>query len=322
MHLGWTFDELLDQNLRREEPTELDLAEGIGEGELRGYWERTKRWRQACVDEAREAARKIGEGGVRRGEIMNAVGRALGLEKDSKVHDIGDLFRAFPEQEQDLRIFFQWVNELYQYNQADGLGAIPNFPGYNPLSGAVVGGVLPLGPARVDLSSAPTIKARVEIPPVGVLHRVSPYELVRIRETIGHGYLSAVDAWQDRPNDWNKSEVRRTLGEYAKEILEWTAKEHEFQEAYVDVLLGADAKPSGGLLRAIVRVMEPIATTFAPRLAPFIVLAKKGWAAYGARVASQATVEEHAIELRAPKSARKGSSEVNYPESTRGKGES
>ena len=138
--VGEKFDQVIERYLSRPEPPQADMYLGINQKYLNTLWKLTERWRLDCVYEAREETRKIAQCGLRRGEIMNAVGRDLGLPLDYQVNDIAELLELpleSPEKKQALRVFLRWMCELYQYNQAVEFGTTPNFPNYDPLSGVV-----------------------------------------------------------------------------------------------------------------------------------------------------------------------------------------
>lgn len=309
--VGEKFDQVIERYLVRPEPPQADMYLGINQKYLNTLWKLTERWRLDCVYEAREETRKIAQRGLRRGEIMNAVGRDLGLPSDCQVNDIAELLEIpleSPEKKQALRVFLRWMCELYQYNQAVEFGTTPNFPNYDPLSGIVISSAFTEAPSQVELSSFPTIREGVSLPPMKILLHISPTELIRVRNEKGPAYFAALRAWQYQPNEAHEREVRHTLQQYCKEIFEWSMGKQDFSTAILDVLLGSCTTPAQKILRPILSLGGTVVSIYQPWVAPFIILSGVGYAIYLWRTHREDTL----IKTTTPNAIAKIPPEVNF----------
>jgi hypothetical protein len=314
--VGDKFDQIITRCLACPEPPQADAESGISQQQLSRLWKLTERWRLDCLEEARVKTRKTAGIGLRRGEIMNAVGRDLGLPVDHMVNNIAELFALpleSPEKEGALRVFFRWVCECYQYTQAVEFETIPSFPGYDPLAGVVVCSVFPMGPPLLDWPHVPTIRETVRFPPMNVLQTISANDLLQARNELSPAYFTALMAWQRQPIEANAKEVHSTLQQYSKEILRWSAKKRDFGNAFLDVVAGAGTTPTRRLLRAILDLGVASGAMHVPFLTPLVALGRLGYAIYAWR--SQ-PAEDSLIEIEATESVAKIPPEVNFPETS------
>ena len=311
-NMGEQFDQVIKQYLACRKPPQVDASFGINQDDLDRLWKLTEPWRLDCVDEAREKTLQIDGGGLRRGELVNAVGRNLGLPPGYQAKDIEELLALpkSPDEKQALGVFLRWICELYQYNQAVEFGTTLNFPSYRPMSGVMTWNVLPKAPPLIDLLSIRTIQTTVSFPPMKVLLKISPTELLRVRNEQGPAYFAALKDWQCEPNDTKEAEVLRNLEQYSKEIMKLAKREQNLLSAVLDVVVGAQTTLSRQLLGSLLVSGGVAVSIYKPWVVLFYVLQKAGYAIYcwGAHRAVDTP-----IQFTAPDDRAKIPPEVNFP---------
>jgi hypothetical protein len=284
-HLGLTFDKRLEV-LQKPIPPLLGPTFDIGmsQGELQRHWILTERWRTRCIDQARETTRQKtgGEPGVRRGEIMNAVAQDLTGGSLQTIDDIGVLFAAHLDKP-ELRVFFQWICEIYAYNHATEMDIYPNLPAFNFLTPvSLATDSIQASPPVMNYGAFPSISETVEFPPVRVLKRVAPRNLLSVRREKGAEYLANVAAWQGDPTNSRRDEaVRKSLRRYADEIVKWSKTEIK---SPVNLVLSHVppswrwwARLGGGIAVKELWKIDPVA---AAALGIFVAVADGGYAVY------------------------------------------
>jgi hypothetical protein len=75
------YDQLVRLHLMTAEPPAPPVSSPLQTALLRKYWELTERWRFDAVERAVESTRRLGEPGLRRGELIRAVERSLGVSR-------------------------------------------------------------------------------------------------------------------------------------------------------------------------------------------------------------------------------------------------
>ena len=317
VHLGLTFEKRLEILHQRESPI-IGPTFGLtmSQGELQKYWLLTERWRHRSIDEAREATRKRtgGELGVRRGEIMNAVARALSPGSDPRIDDIASLFAAYPDQP-ELRVFFQWVCEIYAYNHAIEMDSVPNLPAYNALSAVSLGAGALTPPPLMQYTSFPSISETVDFPPIRVLKHVAPRDLLAVRRDKGAQYLADLTAWQADPTNPVRDEaVRKSLRAYAAEIVKWSKTEIKSPvSVFLSHLPPASrwwARFGGAFAVEQLWKIDPVA---AAALGSFIAVANGGYAVYQGLYQK---TQKQTVTLAAPAPALESEMNVLEPEAS------
>lgn len=228
-HLGATFDDLLTERLQTPQPPVIgpSFSSGISQGELQRLWTLSERFRMDCLDEARKRSIARGDRGARRGDIMNAVADWLDPREKHRVDDIRTLprFSDTPE----LRMFFQYVNELYLYNHAQQLGATSDLPVYDDITATGIGQVA-VSPRLVLPQEATVLAHSVEFPTLRGLRQIRPSELLKIRDQEGRRYFQALQAWHTQDAELTRARVKQELTVYAEKLC------HAAKEANSDVL--------------------------------------------------------------------------------------
>jgi hypothetical protein len=221
VHLATTFEEQLRGALQREEPPILgpQFGEGQHQYHIDRLWQETKRWRIDAIDRAAEVTRaESGESGIRRGELMNAIAHQMAPESQHRIDDISQLFAM--SDTPALRAFCQWISEIYLYNHAVQLNAVPSLPTYNPLTAAMLKSRTQTVPPLMEYYSRPVIVEVVDVPTIQTMRNMDPSVIIGIREAEGAEYLADLTAWQRDPDDDNLAEaVRKSLRKYSKRIV-------------------------------------------------------------------------------------------------------
>jgi hypothetical protein len=242
--IGQKFAELVQDRLSRETPkTSMDthaqqnpkFAENNGSTALNRAWEATKRWRYEGVEVAiRDGTRKFGnDAGLRRGEIMNMIGREFGLHEP--IDDISDIFPLARRagREYECRIFFRWINRLYHSNQANALTIASNFPNYAFVDDVVIPSYVEpdiqsdpdASRAEIELSLPVGLEITANIPPVSILRSLNPNNLIAIRKEYGTDFLEAVRIWEAMPDgSKNIDSVKEAFSTYANELSNWSLR--------------------------------------------------------------------------------------------------
>ncbi|MBI4278934.1 MAG: hypothetical protein HY660_10795 [Armatimonadetes bacterium] len=310
--LGRRFLEIWQRHaIRSELPATFSGAERIHD-RLKIIWECTKKWRIDCIYEAqRHAERWDGAAElVTTSEIMNAVGRTLGLPADYHSEDIREILQASnaPGEREGLEAFFRWVCECHSYVGASSLGCTLNFPGYNPEYSLIATQTIPSTPS-VSVSNVPTIVARVPFPPPAVLLDVEPDDLLKIRENLGWGYWVALEYWMLHPTSRTEQNVRESLREYANEVVKWTRNRTGSRApGSLELLLGPAAKGRQLLLAGLFLLLG---AGLAERVLAFFSFGHGVFALY--KWWATAPIER-AIVVESPVSKSTAKTELNLPE--------
>ncbi|MCK4796399.1 MAG: hypothetical protein KAT05_03405, partial [Spirochaetes bacterium] len=242
--IGENFEQIVDQHLTCEMPPEVDTESGINTKKLQNLWECTERWRIHCVGEARDKTKEITGRGLRRGEIMNAVGRDLGLPKDHKVNDMTELFntKKSSKENEALKYFCRWVNDCYQYNQANEFDATANFPFYDPIGSIMVSSILPKEQSKIDPEPLEIIRETIKFPSINNLLKMSPDRIISISDdTLSAGYTEAMNIWQKESDEANKINAIKRLHEYANDVCKTTQTNNN---SIAEVFVGSSPTPT------------------------------------------------------------------------------
>ena len=196
---------------------------------LAAMWHRTEPFRTECLEEAQRVTRQLGGSGIRRAEILNAVGRKLNLLPAGGSFDmVRDLLTSVKQTDglrplplyRDIEFFVDVVNLCYQRSQADKFGCGHNIPG------ALVHHIVPLLPAtriEVDKKIA-TFQTIVRLPSFSTLEKADSRDLVAIRGSDpAMQYFHARWAWAEKPSVDREGSLEEAVHEYAR-ILREAAK--------------------------------------------------------------------------------------------------
>ena len=292
-NVGEKFEQIILKHLMAAEPPEISNESRVSGGEIKGMWSLTKKWRFDCVEEAINRTHKLVKVGLRRGELLNAVGRSLGLPNDSTIHDVVDLF-DLPQTVQEkraIKLFCRWVNECYYYNQAIEFGCTPCFPAFDESGGLMAVSLLSQENATMPVSEV-GLRLVVPHPPIKALMDVPANELLAIRDDLGYQYFFALDNWQKHPNASTEEEVKHTLFLYTQNILKMAKLWVEFSDGLLEVT-GGKGNRNQQLLTSSLNLLKTI-----PFIESLIVLFEESFALYQVYLPPK---EENNITLRSTK---------------------
>lgn len=199
-------------------------------------WKQTATWRQDCVEEALD---RTTDGTLRRGELLDVVGRKIGWSSREKVRNAAVLLQAAPREERRLlRYYLHWVNQCYQINQANAFRlecSLPSGSSYEQL------GAFALFPGGDEPRSYETLSVTISIPRIGnILRRMHPSNIFEARlSEEGKHYFRCYTKWREEPSEAHANEVLDALSAYAermrREYLVPSGEEVDFLEVWFGI---------------------------------------------------------------------------------------
>lgn len=152
-------------------------------------WNATGPWRTEAV----KLAIHQEDGTLRRGKLLDVVGRTLGWKKKEEVPNAAVLLQLARRvgKEDLVRPYVAWVNQVYQKNQADQFqlgGALRAGRAVEQLG---LYGMLSPGRLRTDI-----IRTVVPIPSPSTMQK-EPAALLRVRASAGTQYFARLRQWQE-----------------------------------------------------------------------------------------------------------------------------
>ncbi|WP_261567644.1 hypothetical protein [Frankia gtarii] len=202
-------------------PDDLPLsALGLDEEEqesIQEVWREARPWRHDAFGEAVRSS----PGGVRRGALMSAIGRSVGLT--GPLHDIREIFRAVADagytrnRLSAIRGVCRLMNDCYLYNLASEHQNDMDFPQLDAWARLVLAAT---GADRTDTphSTWPTFEHTVRMPSPASLLALDPRELIAVRSDVYLDYDAALVEWQAEPVPINESRLRLALDSYSSAI--------------------------------------------------------------------------------------------------------
>ena len=239
--VGEAFATVAREIFQRSMPKNYDYRADVDtQRRLIRLWKHTERWRHECIDEAIDRVAGIPGAGLRRTELLSAIGRTMGLTDGQTVYTVEELLPYVrPKDKAALLQFLRWVFESYQYNHAKIFGAIPNFVSYKAAYNPVLASILPETRSSENGPLGPTIQETITIPSLSILRRMSADNLVKIRTSTGEDYLDALQDWySDRYDDAKANAVRRNLHNYANNLTQEAMTIQGFFPVRAQALLG------------------------------------------------------------------------------------
>ena len=239
--LGERFQHVVEKYLQTSDPPPLPQGCSLQQEDLNALWEYTKRWRIACVQEAIEETRTVAGVGLRRCILLNVIGKDLGLADNAhSIENASGLLddpRVDPTVKHALHHYVRWLIDCYQYNSATELGAMPDFPEYEPLSGVVANALLAAEPQPADEEQASHMRVVVPMPPIDSLLEMNPMVLVGIQNERGAAYRSALADWRMKRNSQTEQTLAEELRRYADEICQWAKRAEIRRTHYLEMLV-------------------------------------------------------------------------------------
>jgi hypothetical protein len=218
--VGAGYESVVRRFLQKHEPPPHLKPGSERDAFFRRLWERTRKWRFDCVDEAVRQTTQKGQSGLQRTELYRAIGRSLGatdLEGTDPGHSLSGKC-ADKEERKTVDVFLKWIGQLHHLNFAKAFDVSINFPVYNLDEDFVIESLL-----RSPLDAQPTLaegfRCTVLLPPIDELLKADPRNLSAIRSDVGKGYLLALKRWQHNPlSGENRQDVETTLQDYCQQI--------------------------------------------------------------------------------------------------------
>lgn len=240
--LGESYNTLLTKILQVKEP----LAFG-GDSVDPDIWRLTHRLRFDAIEKARAYRRSEGGTDVRRGEIITETGRILGvLGPTEEVTDLNIVLSRLSSQGPSQQpwhtaadMFFEWLDELYRFNQADRMNIQPTATNARP--GTI--SLLAQAYRRVDYGPLPQsspdpadLTLEEDIPTFDELSRLDARALLELRH-FGRSWRDAADAFLASPSTTSQHAAEQKLEEYARQLRR-SARAGVFQSMEVTTMAG------------------------------------------------------------------------------------
>lgn len=196
------------------------------------YWSITERFRRDAINEARELeyARNAGLSnayGVRRAEIIEAVGRRLNvLSSGEKVIDSDEVLQRYEarlgsresEEYKATCAFFEWLDELYHLNQSNRMsvrgGTTTQEPHTLAILQAARGQISPVTP----IVPSETFSIDIAIPTIGILKRIDPKTLHELRQLYGLPWNTAALDYTLAPSVITRKVAEEKLDKFAQAL--------------------------------------------------------------------------------------------------------
>ena len=228
-----------------------------------------------AIDRARERRRAVGESDVRRGEIIAEAGRILGvLDGDEQISDLAMIMRrvgrVHPRGSLDYvcaSSFFEWLDELYRFNQADRLDIQPTMANGRPSTLCLLAQAYRTEGRSSTTGESPRVlsfDAEVEVPSFATLSRLDIKTLLDLRE-FGRNWRAQSEVFLASPTERTRLAAQRALDEYAASLRRKT-KHAVLQTLRTETLAGAAATVATETADGVMTVLQtniPIASIVA-----------------------------------------------------------
>lgn len=228
--LGESYKKLLLKLLQVDKPPKFGHS-SIDEM----LWRGTEDLRYDAIEQALEVRRQDGGSDIRRGEIITQAGRILGvLADDEDIVDLDVVLRRIADSHgrkspRFLRAeaFFEWLDELYRFNQADRMNIQPTATNSNPGTLCLLAQAyrkVDYGPADAGKAFQLRLNGEVEIPRFASLSRIGPRQLIELRG-YGREWQTSAAAFLKDPQNDTRSAAERALEDYAAALRKQFKKE-------------------------------------------------------------------------------------------------
>jgi hypothetical protein len=195
----------------------------LGDEEALQLWDASAEWRAITLQHGRRLTEDMGGTGIRRAEMVNALGHHLGvLDRRDAFAKPGDLIARLPADRQPVAMFLiDVLNVCHQRNQAavlsrpEGCTVLHNVPSVLArAASAVVGDGL-----RAARSSPESLTLAMRVPTVESLLRADTGEVVAARTgDAGTRFRAAHDAWLQRGGSERADELREAARLYGEAL--------------------------------------------------------------------------------------------------------
>jgi hypothetical protein len=231
--MGVSFQHTLEEQLFRD-----DVA--FRDERIQHLWLSKRQWVKAIIEDARNRSLRSNrdpdsDPGIRRGEVWNSLGAKLGLRDTyQKPHHLMRDIRGNItdwDTRQIAAMVYRVVNLLYQRSQAARFDSLHNVP--RPLMEEG----LAFYATDARPAAALTFRHVVQLPTLSRLQRLSPEQILRLRQEHGESYFEARAAWLaggQTPEEESRSLIRleKAVEAYASEIRKAAADPQVRQVAF------------------------------------------------------------------------------------------
>lgn len=312
-NVGCCFQKRIEQLLSGSAVPRLPADEDFLRDRLAEIWDYTHIWRTDCVRQAVEDTVQLAGKGLQRGLLITAIGRALGLVTgNAKLHDVSELMNPAlpPDDLNALHYFCRWINDIYQYNQACELGAIPSFPQYEPLAGVFANEVFVREASRpAGTTDRAQISVQVPMPEPSALSQVHPADLMKIKNDVGTGYFTALEAWRapsvDKSTATLEQDVERALREYGSAFVHAVNRRGQTRVGVIEALLSRANGMDPILPLTLGNTAALAASQASPALGVLMAVGTNSYAVYRWWCRRPHTVEVHLQRGALPSAAAK-----------------
>jgi hypothetical protein len=216
----------VNRGLKSSDPVHPVTGESIGEGYQRAMeahflredpplgtspadWLKMREWRHLIPKACSRTARR-GQTGLQRAELVRCICQVLGADDGIAYLSLDVLEDACRSEEraEALRSFWAGMNQIHWMNTSSSFGLSASLPGYELRSGVESAMAVPS-----RYGSATTVVLNEGLPPVDVLLKIAPSDLLKVRSNDGAEYQEVLRESTPREED-----LRKTLQKYSKGI--------------------------------------------------------------------------------------------------------
>ncbi|MET7888716.1 hypothetical protein ABZU45_42440 [Streptomyces avermitilis] len=209
---------------------------------LQSIWQETRQLRESSLEDGRLSTRLAGGTGIRRGEIINSLGRRLGLLQDGEIFNKpGDLLsevashrREFDSyRAEQIRLLVDTVNLCYQRSQTAQFNLDPRYSVCQNIPGALLvnaGTVIQdlQAPAPTGVREPADFTTTVRLPSVETLLRADSSNLIAIRKSDrAEEYFAKRLLWTRNPTERAEIDLKESLQRYAAELVRFAVGPQE-----------------------------------------------------------------------------------------------
>jgi len=258
----------------------------IPQTEMEQLWSVTKKWRTDCVQAAVDETRLVAGSGLRRGMLITAVGRSVGVVSgDETLENVAELLDSSLPQKtlRALEYFFRWVTDIYQYNQAREFGAIPSFPECEPVAGVFAGEFLKREARRSgNKPERTTLTLRAPMPNRSSLAHVSADDLLEIKRSVGMAYFIALSNWQNAKESSINLEqnLERSLNDYGNALVKEVRKRGSESAGMIEAVLSRSSCADPILPYTLASTTALGMTQISPKLGILMAVGTNAYAVY------------------------------------------
>lgn len=216
--LGVTYYKTTNALLNKEELPEYLIEDSKRYSSLFNYWKSSKKWRTELIELAAERTLEKGSPGLQRNEIFNLLGKDIGIPNSTSIN-WGNLkkYSSNRQEWKSIVVFTKWITQCHHISMARIFESALNFPVYET-NEDFLGESIVRTKNDKPMKTNEGFQSTVKLPPIEILLKESPENLISIRKEIGVVYINALRTWQANPNDNNSNKVQVLFEDYCSRI--------------------------------------------------------------------------------------------------------